>query len=375
MVVLAVLVVGCGDGGGNWTTEDDLLSRAIAAVTPPEQVFHVEGREFPSGGEASARSVAVWIDGDRDLFRYERRREWPGGSERYVKVGEGWEWTDFEESANDIDEGSAQAEYQAKLRDPASLALTYLWILATADEWQVLETRIEQERKLVVLESRTVQTGDGGDIAAGTEFITTIVLEEDTLWPVRQETKTVLPNGEEAEESHIVEFDRVELLARDELPAEFFSRSAVRELFETSDDKIQKAASLDFTLYWLGESDSESGLELTDVFVTSDLVRVVLDYNTESGPQGSVMIWQEKGDRLSRSNCDSSTADTEEVAVRGGKATLETSRYGGHCLTFGLDGTAVGIFTVPVGVDGNDKNPFNNREAIVALAEGLEPAE
>jgi hypothetical protein len=368
VLVLAILVVGCGDGG------EDLLSRAIAAVTPPGQVFYVEGREFPSGGEANARSVAVWIDGDGDLFRYERRREWPGGSEIYVKVGEGWESTDFEESANDVDEESVPVEYQAIFRDPASLALTYLWFLATADKWQVLETRIEQERKLVVLEARTVRTGDGGDFAAGTEFIMTIMLEADTLWPVRRELKIIYPNGEEAEESEIVEFDRVELLARDELPAEFFSRSAVRELFQTLDDKIQEAVSLDFTLYWLGESDSESGLELTDVYVTSDMVRVVLYYNIES-LRGSVTIRQEKGDRQSRSNCESSTADTEEVAVRGGKATLETSRYGGHCLMFGLDGTAVEIFTVPVGVGGNDANAFNNREAIVALAEGLEPAE
>jgi hypothetical protein len=350
-------------------------------VTPPGQVFHVEGREFPSGGEANARSVAVWIDGDRGLFRYERRLEWPGGSDVYVKIGEGWEWTDFEESANDVDEQSVPAEYRAILRDPASLALTYLWTLTTADEWKVLETRTEQERRLIVLEARTVQRGEGGDIAAGTEFITTVVLEEDTLWPVRQEVRTVLPNGEEAEESAIVEFDRIELLERDELPAEFFSRSAVRDQFETLDDKIQQAASLDFTLYWLGESESESGLELTDVFLASTAPKVALSYATEeASTDGSITILQESDGPAPDTNCTPSAAEEEEVIVRGQKAVLATVEIPGyglsnHCLKLKLDGTAVEVSTVVSYGDGHDRNPFNSREAILALAEALEPAE
>ena len=138
---------------------------------------------------------------------------------------------------------------------------------------------------------------------------------------------------------------------------------------------------MDFTLYWLGESESESGLELTDVFVASTAPKVGLSYATEEeSTHGTVTITQESDGPAPNTNCPPSAAEEEEVTVRGQKAVLATVEIPGyglsnHCLKLKLDGTALEVSTVVSYGDGRDRNQFNNREAILALAEALEPAE
>jgi hypothetical protein len=231
---------GCGgDGGG------DLLLRAIEAVTPAGQVMHLEGRQFEPENESDVESISVWIDGDRDLFRYELLREWSQGSMLNVRVGNGWEWTEYSEELNTVDEGSVRDDNRATWGDAALLAVDYLAAAALAGKWWEVGSETVDGREVVVLETR-VSRGDEAD------WLYTVSLEKGTFWPVRQEVRVVAADGEVGE-ALVMEFDTVEVLSPNDLPADFFSRDAVRGLAKTLDEDMKDASGLGFTLYELGQ--------------------------------------------------------------------------------------------------------------------------
>jgi hypothetical protein len=151
----------------------------------------------------------------------------------------------------------------------------------------------------------------------------------------------------------------------------------VREAFNTLDEKIAEATAQGFTVYWLGKADAQSDLKLEDIRVTSGAPeRVVLSYGTDELQYlNLVSIWEEKGGRVSRTNCDAAGSEEEPVSLSGGDGKLTTTRYQSHCLTLTTGGTAIAINTVGMSKDGKDLNPFNNRDALVSLAEALVPAE
>lgn len=371
-LAMAILLGACGGGSGR---SDDLLDRMIAAVTPAGKVVFLEGREFPEDQEEGARRISIWIDGDKDATRYERVLEWPGGSTRSVRVGDGWKWVEYDEEANSVHERDIPGEGRGRFRDPSVFALTYLWLLTNADGW-IEEERSEGGRDVILVESSIVQQGDGGDYSAGTEFISLVTLDKETLWPRHHETWTVEPGAEQEPQVWITEFDTTRLLDREELPDDLFSLEAVREAVKTLDEKIAEATSLDFTLFWLGQEHAESGLSLDDIRVTtSPGERAMLSYGTDDFPDFLVMMWEEEGDRPSRTNCDMAGSDVEPVSVAGADGTLMTTPYDAHCLWLSKGGTAIVINTVRAGRDGKDVNPFNNRNALISLAEALVPAE
>jgi hypothetical protein len=369
--VLAVAAWGCGGDGG----EDDLLRRAIEAVSPAGHVMHLEGREFYPGHEADAEPISVWIDGDRDLFRYERRGEGPWGQVLHGKVGDGWEWTEYNEENNSVDEGSMRDDSRTTWGNPALLALEYL-AAAMVGGWRVVGSEERDGRELVVLEARTPWEVDASGFTEGADWLSTVSLEKGTLWPVRQEVRMVSADGEVGE-ALVVEFDTVGVLSPNDLSADFFSRDAVRGLAKTLDEQMKDASGLGFTLYELAQVRPPP--QTWDVVLSYELylneggltpMRIIPAVRIYEG----VGNWQPQLNTVEIFKRETTTVEGRDVAMAvaapgDGSGRLE------HSAMVILDGTTVEITTSSARQGGPDLNPFNNRDAIIELIRALEPAE
>ena len=381
---MATSAVACGEGESEapLVASDELRAQIIEAVRPPGKILHIMGRVGESNSmDEDPETLEIWIDGDSDRLRSETRRQWQGGSAVHVTVGVGWEMTSYGSDANQVDKQSIPAEYQARLRDPAAFRVGYLWALATADEWRVLEEKAEGGRTTVVIEARGAE---GRDVDPGTVPVTIVELDKDTLWPIRQSNHNILPGGQ-IEEGPLCLFDVVELLPPEGVPGDLFSPEAVESLHMTMEEKLAEATSQGFTLYWVGEryvADADgSALVLRDLGVRqSDPRRVSLSYS----PEGewippSVTIYEGPGSWSPNAAGGLGGYSRRDVVVRGVTAVLHISHatlvstFPSHSLVLSLGDTTIELATVPMVKDGQDVNAFNNPEALVALAEALAP--
>jgi hypothetical protein len=378
--LVVVLGAACGGDGSQQplAASDELKARIFEAARPSGKVLHIKGRVGePDWIGENPHTFEFWLDGDSDRFRWESRRQWEEGSAVQVTVGAGWERTTYESDANLVNRDSIPAEYQAKFRDPAALALGYLWALATADEWQVLEEKTENGRSIVVIEARGV---DAPDINPDTVPVSVIELDKDTLWPVRETDRNVLPSGE-VDESALYLFDTVELLSAEAVPDDLFSREAVESLYMSMEDKLDEARAEGFTLYWLGERYAPNGSEplvLRDVGVRQGDPRwVSFTYSPEEVWAQTLLIREGTGTWSPNAAGGPRGHTTSDVAVRGATGVLYASSVApgltAHSLVLTLDSTTIELWTVPAEKDGQDVNAHNSPEALIALAEDLAP--
>lgn len=385
MALLVGLGVGCAGGEPEepLVASDELRVRIVEAVRPPGRILHIKGRVGESDWiDENPHTFEIWLDGDGDRFRTENRREWLGGSAVLVVVGAGWQITSYESDTNHVDKRSYPADYQARLRDPAALAVGYLWALTTADEWQILEEKTEGGRTIVVIEARGVE---GRDVGPGTVPVTVVELDKDRLWPVRQSDRNILPEGEIGEGALYL-FDVVELLSPKDVPDDLFSPEAVESLYVTMEEKSEEARAQGFALYWVGEryvADADrSGLVLRDLGVTQSVPwRVWLSYSPEGEWTNSVTIYEGPGSWSPKAAGGLSGYSRRDVVVRGVTGVLHISHatlvptFPSHSLVLSLGGTTIELATAPQIKDQQDVNAFNNPEALLSLAEALVVAE
>lgn len=384
--LIAVFGANCGGGNGaevDLSDADAVMAAALRAVSPPGKILHMKGRVGESQWiDEKPQTFEIWLDGDGDRFRRETRKEWLEGSAVEVAVGVGWEITAYDPDANQVNEHSIPTEYRARLRDPAAFAVGYLWALATADEWQAREEKTEGGRAAVVIEARGVE---GRDVDPGTVPMTIVALDKDTLWPIRQTDRNILPQGE-TDEGALVLFDLVEVLAPEDVPDDLFSREAVEALYVTTEEKLEEARAQGFALYWVGEryvADADgSVLVLRDLGVTRNVPwRVWLSYSPEGEWIESVAIFEGAGSWSPKAASSAGGYSTRDVVVRDVTGVLYISEAApdsalpSHSLVLSLGGTTIELATVPMIKDGRDVNVFNNPEALLSLAEALVVAE
>jgi len=383
-LVFALTAACRGDNSDEpFIASDELKARIMEAIRPPGKILHIKGRVGePDWIDENPHTFEIWLDGDSDRFRTETRRQWPEGSAVHVAVGVGWEATAYDSEANQVDKQSIPTEYHARLRDPAGYRVAYLWALAMADEWRVLEEKAEGDRTIVVIEARGVE---GRDVDPGTIPVTVVELDKDTLWPIRQSDRNILPGGQ-IEEGAVCLFDVVELLSPEGLPDDLFSPEAVESLYMNMEEKLQEATSQGFTLYWVGEryvpDTGGSALVLRDLGVRqSDPRWVSLTYSPESEWITSVIMREGTGSWSPNVAGGLGGYTSSDVAVRGVTGVLHTSHAGlgspfpSHSLVLLLGGTTIELATVPMVKDGQDVNAFNDPEALLSLAEALVVAE
>lgn len=379
-VALGMLAIAAACAPEHEIEEVELVGQVIEAVRPAGSILHMEGRAGESDWiDEKPHTFEIWLDGDGDRFRTEYRREWVGGSALSVTVGVEWEFTSYASDANDIFKQSITAEYQARLKDPAVFAVGYLWSLAMADEWRVLEEKSEDGRTILVIEARGIE---GLDVDPGS--VSVLELDKDTLWPVRQSDRIISPEGE-IREGSLSLFDVVELLSPKDVPDELFSPEAVESLYVTMEEKLEQARAQGFALYWLGEQyvtiPDEPALVLYDVaLMESAPRRVVVSYRPEEAWVSWVLIYE--GSESWTPKAASWAAggySSRDVVVRGVAGVLHVSQnpsgFPFHSLVFRLGGTTIELTTAPGIKDGQEMNPFNNPEALLSLAEALVVAE
>jgi hypothetical protein len=270
----------------------------------------------------------------------------------------------------------------------AYVGAAYLSRLAWAGERLVVGESTADGREVVVVEAKQAMEDDW---EPGTMFVATVELDKATLLPVKFRSSTVEPDGTEGDVLSLAGFEW-EAVSPDDLPSDFFSPDALFAAHSTARTELAEAAKLDFDLYWLGEKyESAAGghldLYLWDVDWDVDADPKdwpQLHYATEAmrgrgaliireGPAGQAQFGPgpEEGGPIQQ----------EHVMVQGQPATLysrtdhlsPTYEVTYRWLVLTLGETVVELYPVPMSEDGQEKNPLNDTEALVALAEDLVP--
>ena len=205
-----------------------------------------------------------------------------------------------------------------------------------------------------------------------------------------------------------------ELIARDSLPAGLFARKVVEDEVVTLEQNLQKVRDLGLTPYWLGKLfqgntvnlrfSDETVAVIPDPSTDEASIHYAIEFLIGGGVNGlsdeAVVIKLAKTDKASfgppvvQEFAGDLPERKRQVTARGQPAALFISFLtpgdlpcpaGSVCpqteaplytrLDVTLGGTAVQIETFArIDKDGNDRNPYNSIEGIIALAEALAAA-
>lgn len=399
LALAMALVVGCGGGGEgegelsymediDFSDVDEVVAGALRAISPPGKVGHLKGIDEPSE-RGEPRVQEVWVDADNGRFRVEYRPA--EGEEGWfaVTVGEDWRIATYQSdmgsfpihiTAVDHEEAAARG-----VDNFAYYGAGYQGFLAVAQERRVVGESMADGREVVVVEAEQAMDGDW---QPGTVMVITTELDKATLLPVQFRSRIVEPDGTETagSRSHQFEWD---IVSPDDLPRDFFSPDALFALHSPVHEKLAEASKLGFDLYWLGEKYEDAAQGQVDLYLWDiDMESASwpqLRYSSETlGGLGMVVLVREGP--AGRAQFGPSPAMTgpvqqEEVTVQGQPATLyakserlsPTYDVAYHWLVLTLGETTIELYPIPMSEEGQEINPLNNKEAIVALAEALVP--
>jgi hypothetical protein len=392
--LLVGLGVACGQGGGevDLSDADEVTAAALRAVSPPGKVGHLKWEE----GAGETPLAEAWIDADNGRFRVEHRSVEGEAGSWTVGVGEDWRTATYLAPADDprpfpvyITAVDRKEWAERRIDNLAYLGTRYPSFLAWADERRVVGESTADGREVVVVEAKWTMDGDWPD---GTVMTTTVELDRATLLPASLQWKTKEPDGTETEGESITQFEW-EAVSPGDLPSDFFSPDALFALYSPVPEKLAEAGELGFDLYWLGEEyDDAAGGQL-------DLYLWNVDTESEAWPQlwyacetldtglGVVIIREapfgqaQLGPLGEMQNPNAGPIEQKQVTVQAEPATLysRTDRLSPtyevtyRWLVVTLGDTAIELYPTPMSEDGQEINPLNNTEALVALAGDLAP--
>jgi len=388
----------CGGSGGevDLSDVDEVTAGALRAVSPPAEVGHLTW-EWREGDERWAQET--WVDADNGRFRTENR---PGESGEegsfHVIVGEKWRIATYQSDVESypvrISAVDREEAVAGGLDNLAYLGDEYLRFVAWADERRVVGESTADGREVVVVEAKRVMDGDW---QAGTVMVATIELDKATLLPVGLRSRIVEPDGKETEAySGQSEWEAV---PPDDLPPDFFSPDALFALYSPVREILEETGELGYDLYWLGEkyedvAEGELDLYLWGVDIEG-AAWASLRYASETlGGGGEVVIIREGqvgqaqfgplGDLQGPGGLQTPKAgpiESQQVTVQGEPATLysrtdifsPTYEVTYRWLVVTLGETTIELYPVPISEEGQEENPLNDTEALIALAQGLVP--
>jgi|GEM_PF-5237507 len=393
LVIAAVGGLGCGGGGGgavDLSDVEEVVAGALRVIAPPGKVGHLKTVQEPPEVE-EARVQEFWVDADNGRSRSESRPA--EGEEGWfnVTVGEDWRMATYQSdveffpihiTAVDREEAAARG-----IDNFAYYGAGCLGFLAWADERRLVGESAVEGRPVVLVEARWFWE-PGGDWPEGVTLVTTVALDRSSLLPVQVQQNMVEPNGEEHPYGPL-KCEIVEYVSPDDLPADFFSPDALFALYSPVHEKLAEASKLDFDLYWLGEKYEGAAQGQLDLYLWRvEMERVSwpeLRYASETMDGGAEVVTIRQGP-AGRAQFGpppemAGPIEQEEVTVQGQPATLylKTDRLSPtyeltyQWLVFTLGETTIEIYPTPMSKEGQEVNPLNNKEAIVALAEGLVP--
>lgn len=416
IVALVVVFGGDGDGGDGGATEDrdaeEMAQAVFEAISEEGMVYHAIGGD-----------TEVWIDVDDQRYR---ERQVTADGDR-ISIGEGWTVTRYDPTLNEVtttDESLGSVNMRPRIDDPAINFLEALGALAFAQELTLLGERVSQEGDtVIVLEARSpiVENNE----PTGRTLIGRLELEPDTLLLSAFERSERLPLDATAPPEDPLNpsvrrtiYTTSEMIPEGELAEGFFDPQVAEDAVLTLEDKIQLARDLGIEIYWWGEQyeddlgqlilqpDEGGFIVNTPVAGLETTPEASLYYTTPAVDPGGetvllgrsviVYLWpadmaqfgQPEVEGFAQGNIPEGQRD---VTVRGTEAVLFNSQLrvqdapcpsGLECpesdaplyhrLVVALGDTAMQIEThAKVAPEGDDRNPYNNPDAILAIAEAL----
>ena len=332
-----------------------------------------------------------------------------------MRVGEGWTVWSLDSSQNEVEEEEVEppVEYLSWTDNPAVvLGLSPLAMLAYGKDVEVVGEKEWEGRDVVVVESRPI--AEEVDIPEGATLVLSVELDRESHLVVATESQVIPPEGEEVEDGDGVQrvVYETEFIPREELPEDFFSPEVLYDAVVTFEERLEEVRAMGVTPYWLGERfEAKEGklalFSVLDVDADEERGEGTLRYSLQTPQYAS---WDGLGDtvviprRAAGRGFEPPEVPPlglkpelkEEVTVQGQDAMLYTSELNPeavpcavgepcilpdvplyHRLVVTLDDTAIEVEALAKASPevGGDENPFNNREAILALARALEPAE
>jgi hypothetical protein len=397
LAVVALLLAAGGGlacGGGEERAEVNLsdveavAAGALGAISPPGKIGHLRVTGEPSEVQ-EAWVQEMWVDGDNGRFRLESR---PAEGEEglfTVAAGEDWRVATYQSdtesfpvyiTAVDREEAAAQG-----VDNFAYYGAGYLSLLAVAEDRRVVGESAVDGREVVVIEAKQAMDGDWQQ---GTVMVITWELDKASLLPVQLRLKIVEPDGTETEYGGVTQFEW-DTVSSDELPSGFFSPDALFALYSPVDEKLAEASKLDFSLYWLGKKYEGAAQGQLDLYLWDvdgeGASSLELRYASETLRAGGevVTIRQGLAEEAEFGPPPEMTGpiQQEQVTVQGQPATLyfktdrpsPTYEVTYRWLVVTLGETTIELYPIPMTKEGQEVNPLNNKEAIVALAEALVP--
>jgi len=392
---LAVLAWGVVRTGGpdertvlSQTERSTLIEAATNAVHRPGMVFHAVSK---NGSE-------LWIDGDRQLFRQQAGKEGEDGF--VVRVGDGWKTTRVDVSTNQLVTLDLTSRVDAN-DHPVFNWIEPLRALVNAEDLSITKEKFSAGHKIIVLEATTLVPFE--DHPEGVPVRWSVELDADSS--LIQAYEGGLPSDVRRQfegEGERVEYTTLEFIDPTKLPADFFSPDVVRASISTAERRVQQIEALGISVYWLGERLNTEGGTLSildprsNISADEERREGSLYYSFRAGqvsPGGvRILLRPAGGIPFGPPDIPETSEQPEQednVTVQGREAILYTSllRAAGilcpagtpcgpadaalyHRLVVVFDDAAIQLEAIGGPLD----NPFNDRDALLALAEFLKPA-
>lgn len=402
--VLFAMAVCAACSGSDEPTGGEIASKVQQTIEQPGMVYHaVEG----DGTE-------LWIDAANQQFR---KKESPQ-SAGLTSIGEGWTQFYYDPFSNTVGTRDLTPEGPAtpRINNPAVSWNDALGALAFGNQLDFTAKSTADGVEVWVLQAKTPildkqgnQTGAlNGRVEIDTKTNLPHAFEKREVY---SDGTTPTPGLSGLSPNRRIVYTKSEMIARDSLPADFFDQSLVPQQLQSPEQNMEKVRALGIEPLWLGVYYEGPGgiLQLprdTGVFAVSAEDRAEIHYSL-TVPLSATEAQEEPDTVILRLAKDAAQfrpptipqfggtlpEGSSTMSVNGGPAVLYTSLLtpdnlpcpAGNCpsssaplyrrLVFSVGDTAVQLETASrIAASGRDVNGYNDKDAIVALAEALSTA-
>jgi hypothetical protein len=400
MAVLGLLVAGCGGGGD--PSGDDLAKKVGDAINQPGMVYHTVAND----------GTEVWIDAPDQLYL----KVAATAQGKLLSAGQGWTVTSYDPFQNAVTEKDRTPTGPAtpRINNPAVSWTDALSALGFGNTLDSTGKSTADGSEIWVVQANSPILDKNGNIAGS--LAGRVEIDAKTNLPhafERHQTDangtTPTPDVSGLSPNRRIVYKTSEMIPRSSLASDFFDKAKVDVQVQTPAESLDKIRAIGLTPLWLGEqyAANPGRLQLpanNAVFAVAADKRGEVHYSLIV-PTSSTDAQEEADAVIIRVAADATTFKSpsvpqfggvlpekkDSVMVNGQPATLYTSiltpsdlpcASGATCpqtdaklyrrLIFAVGTTNVQVEAAArIGASGQDANGYNNKDAIVALAEAL----
>lgn len=387
----------CG-GGGDEPSADEIASKVQQTIEQSGMVYHA----------VQADGTELWIDAADQQFR---KKETSG----LTSIGKGWTEYSYDPFTNTVltKDLTPQGPATPRINNPAASWVDALGALAFGNKLDFTAKSTADGVEVWVLQAVTPildkQGNQVGSLNGRVEIDTTTNLPHAfERREAHSDSTTPTPDLSGLSPNRRIVYTKSEMVGRDSLPTDFFDQAVVSKQLQSPEENMEKVRALGLEPLWLGVYYEGPGgiLQLpqdTGVFAVSAEDRAEIHYSL-TVPISSTNAQNEADTVILRLAKDPSKFKPPTIpqfggelperqsstSVNGGPAVLYSSVLTpadlpcptGNCptssttlyrrLVFSVGDTAVQLETAArIGSGGQDLDGYNDKDAIVKLAEAL----